>query len=156
VQQRDAALRQRRRQLGGERNRGQSGWEYKVDDVSGSTGAADPSGARGDGRRLRAGDRVVWFWCQSSRGGCERTLEVGVSSLTPARGDPLRVTVTGNDNEGRGAPIAGALVRVGSATGVTGTGGGVTVRAPASHGRYEVLASRGGLVPAFPGMVAVR
>jgi hypothetical protein len=40
--------------LGGERNRGQSGWEYKVDHASGSTGAADPSGARGDGRRLRS------------------------------------------------------------------------------------------------------
>jgi hypothetical protein len=58
--------------LGGERNRGQNGWEYEVDGVIGSTGAADPSGPAGNGRRLRAGDRVVWFWCEAYRGGCKR------------------------------------------------------------------------------------
>ena len=58
--------------LGGERNRGQDGWEYEVDGVIGSTGAADPSGPQGNGRRLRAGDRVVWFWCEAFRGGCRR------------------------------------------------------------------------------------
>ncbi len=58
--------------LAGERNRGQNGWEYEVDGVVGSTGAADPSGPQGNGRRLRAGDRVVWFWCEAYRGGCKR------------------------------------------------------------------------------------
>src|SRR5206468_135032 len=41
--------------IGGERNGGQSGWEYKVNDVAGSTGAGDPSGPRGDGRRIPSG-----------------------------------------------------------------------------------------------------
>lgn len=58
--------------LGGETNRGQNGWEYEVDGVVGSTGAGDPSGPQGNGRRLRAGDRVVWFWCEAYRGGCRR------------------------------------------------------------------------------------
>jgi hypothetical protein len=58
--------------LGGETNRGQNGWEYEVDGVVGSAGAADPSGPEGNGRRLRAGDRVVWFWCEAYRGGCRR------------------------------------------------------------------------------------
>ncbi|HEX5852744.1 MAG TPA: hypothetical protein VFY36_06610 [Solirubrobacteraceae bacterium] len=58
--------------LGGETNRGQNGWEYEVDGVIGSTGAGDPSGPRGNGRRLRARDLVVWFWCEAYRGGCKR------------------------------------------------------------------------------------
>jgi hypothetical protein len=58
--------------LGGERNSGQNGWEYEVDGVIGSTGAGDPSGPKGNGRRLRAGDIVVWFWCEAYRGGCKR------------------------------------------------------------------------------------
>ncbi len=58
--------------LGGEPNRGQNGWEYEVDGVIGSTGAADPSGPQGNGRRLRTSDRVVWFWCEAYRGGCKQ------------------------------------------------------------------------------------
>lgn len=51
--------------IAGQANRAQNGWEYKVDGEAGSTGAADPSGPRGDGRRLRAGALVLWFWCQA-------------------------------------------------------------------------------------------
>jgi hypothetical protein len=58
--------------IAGETNRGQNGWEYEVDGVIGSTGAGDPSGPQGNGRRLRTGDRVVWFWCEAYRGGCRR------------------------------------------------------------------------------------
>lgn len=50
-------------------NRGTSGWEYTVDGRTGTTGAADTSGPFGNGRRLRNGDRVVWFWCAMSPGG---------------------------------------------------------------------------------------
>ena len=89
--------------IGGETNRGQNGWEYKVGGLSGTTGAADPSGVRGDGRLLRSGQRVLWFWCEASAGGCQRTLEVS-ASVDRARSGTLAVQVTGYDNEGRGAP----------------------------------------------------
>src|SRR6202043_1874556 len=54
--------------IGGQTNSGQNGWEYKVDEVSGTTGAGDPSGPLGDGRRLHSGARVLWFWCHASGG----------------------------------------------------------------------------------------
>ena len=73
--------------LGGEANRGQNGWEYKVGGLSGSTGAADPSGPAGDGHRLRTGAQLLWFWCQASAGGCQRSLEVRASA---ARAAPSR------------------------------------------------------------------
>ena len=74
--------------LGGEANRGRSGWEYKVDGVAGSTGAADPSGPLGNGRRLRPGARVLWFWCKASGRGCERTLEVAPAASSIVRTEP--------------------------------------------------------------------
>src|ERR1700694_5985406 len=49
--------------VGGETNSGHSGWEYKVGGAAGGTGAADPSGPQGNGRRLSPGARVLWFWC---------------------------------------------------------------------------------------------
>ena len=106
--------------LGGETNRGQNGWEYKVDGVSGTTGAGDPSGPLGDGRLLRSGQRVLWFWCQASGGGCQRTLEVAPSTSTVSPGASLSVTVSGYENEGRGAPIAGAIVTLGTDFASTG------------------------------------
>ncbi len=93
--------------LGGETNRGQDGWEYKVGRVSGTTGAADTSGPLGNGRLLASGERVLWFWCQASPGGCQRTLEVSApSSVTPSAGR-CAVQVTGYDNEGRGTAGGG-------------------------------------------------
>jgi hypothetical protein len=60
-------------QIGSERNRGTDGWVYTVDGRKGTTGAADPSGPFGTGRRLRAGDRVVWLWCtMTARGTCRK------------------------------------------------------------------------------------
>ncbi|HYM54819.1 MAG TPA: hypothetical protein VES97_05615, partial [Solirubrobacteraceae bacterium] len=142
--------------LGGEANSGQDGWEYKVDDLSGSTGAADPSGPLGDGRLLRSGERVLWFWCHAGGGGCQRTLELAPAASTVSRGGSLAVTVTGFDNEGRGAPVAGAIVRLGADFASTGRGGRATLLAPSTPGRYQVSASRRGLVPSFPGTIVVR
>ena len=142
--------------LGGERNRGQSGWEYKVDGVSGSTGAGDPSGPRGDGRRLRAGDQVLWFWCDAHAGGCQRTLEISPASASVARGAGLSVTVRGQDNEGRAVPAAGAIVTLGANFASTDAHGHALVPAPQAPGSYRLAATRRGLVPSFPGTVVVR
>ncbi len=142
--------------LGGESNRGQSGWEYKVNGVSGSTGAGDPSGPMGDGRLLRSGERVLWFWCQASGGGCQRTLEVAPSSWTVSPGASLRVTVSGYENEGRAAPVAGAIVALGSDFASSGSAGRATLIAPSTPGRYQISATRTGLVPSFPETIAVR
>jgi hypothetical protein len=142
--------------LGGQSNRGQSGWEYKVNSVSGSTGAADPSGAQGNGRRLSSGDRVLWFWCEASRGGCQRTLELSPSSAIVARGGSVTVAVYGADNEGRLAYEPGATVTLGGRRGTAGGYGHVTLSAPSVPGRYAITATRPGAVPAFPGTIVVR
>jgi hypothetical protein len=141
--------------LAGESNSGQNGWEYKVDGASGTTGAADPSGPMGDGRRLRAGERVLWFWCEASGGGCQRTLEVA-SAFTVSAGRPLSVTVTGDENEGRGVPVAGAIVTLGSDFASTGSSGRAQLIAPSEPGAYQVSATRRGLVPSFPETIVVR
>ncbi|MCW3029210.1 MAG: hypothetical protein JWN81_2421, partial [Solirubrobacterales bacterium] len=142
--------------LGGERNSGQSGWVYKVDHVSGSTGAGDPSGPRGDGRRLRSGARLLWFWCKASGGGCQRTLEIRAAALSVSRGGSINVTVTGYDNEGRGTPAVGAVATLGSDFASTGPRGEATLIAPSTPGRYSLTASRPGLVPSFPETIVVR
>jgi hypothetical protein len=143
--------------IGSQRNHGQSGWEYKVGHVSGTTGAADPSGSQGDGRLLSAGQRVLWFWCAASATGCQRTLDLTLSSRGPvAAGSLVTVTVAGYDNEGRGTPIAGATVTLDATRAVTGAGGRVTLRTPFVPGRYSVSAARAGLVPSFAQTLAVR
>lgn len=142
--------------LGGETNSGQSGWEYKVDDVAGSTGAGDASGPLGNGRLLGAGERVLWFWCEAHSGGCQRTLEVGASATTVSRDGALTVAVTGYDNDGRGAPVAGAIVTLGTDFASTGASGRATLIAPSTPGRYTVSAARRGVVPSFPETIVVR
>jgi hypothetical protein len=142
--------------LGGESNRGQSGWEYKVDDLSGSTGAADPSGPEGNGRRLISGERVLWFWCETSGGGCERTLEVSSSPGSVPAGRALTVTVEGYDNEGRVIPVAGAIVTLGSDFASTAANGRATLIAPSTGGSYQLSATRHGLVPSFPETIVVK
>ncbi len=141
--------------LAGESNRGQSGWEYKVNGVSGTTGAGDPSGPEGNGRRLSAGQRVVWFWCAAYAGGCQRSLEVSASASV-GRGRTLSVTVTGRDNEGRAVPVAGAIVTLGSDFASTGSSGRTVLYAPSAAGSYQLSATRRGLVPSFPETIVVR
>jgi hypothetical protein len=141
--------------LDGETNHGQNGWEYKVGNLSGTTGAGDETGPQGDGRLLTPGAQVLWFWCQAFAGGCERNLAVSAASSV-ARGGALRVRVTGYDNYGRGRAMSGARVRLAGGTAVTGVSGVVTLRAPSRAGSYTLSASRPGSVPAFPVRVAVR
>jgi hypothetical protein len=141
--------------IGSERNRGSNGWEYKVDNVAGTTGAGDPSGPRGDGRRIASGARVLWFWCQSVAGGCQRTLAVSAPAQVPRNGG-LTVSVYAYDNEGRAVPAAGAIVTLGSDFASTGVRGHATLVAPAARGRYQLAATRRGTVPSFPVSILVR
>jgi len=141
--------------VGGETNHGQDGWEYKVDSVAGSTGAGDQSGPRGDGRRMRSGGRLLWFWCQATAGGCQRTLELGAPT-TVQRRRPFAVYVRGYDNFGHSVPVGGVTVRFGSKLVTTAPGGKAVLVAPAAGGVYPLGAARNGLVPAFPRSIAVR
>ena len=142
--------------LGGETNRGQNGWEYKVNGTSGTTGAGDPSGPSGNGRRLQSGQQVLWFWCAASGGGCERTLEVRVAATIVSRGGSLNVTVLGRDNEGHAQPVAGAIVSLGSDFASTATNGRATLIVPSERGTYQLSTKRHALVPSFPETISVR
>lgn len=142
--------------LGGETNHGQNGWEYKVNGISGATGAADLSGPSGNGQLLRSGQQVLWFWCAAYAGGCQRSLEVAASTLTVRRGGTLSVAVTGRDNNGHAAAESGAIVRLDTDFASTGAGGRATLYAPSTPGRYLLSATRRGLVPSFPETIVVR
>ncbi len=113
-------------------------------------GAADPGGSFGTGRTLRAGQRVLWFWCvKDRRDACQRTL----ATTAHAAAGSVHVIVRGYDERGRGKPVAGATVRLGGATATTGADGAAMLDVPA--GRHRLTASKGGLVPAFPQTVTV-
>ena len=142
-------------QIGHDRNRGPAGWVYKVDRRSGTTGAADPSGPFGTGRRLRSGQHVVWFYCRNATA-CQRTLVASPSSREVAPGASITVTVRGYDDQGGAERIAGATVRLGGASVITDSEGNAQLTAPARAGRYEIAASAPGLVPSFPEAVRVR
>ncbi|HXD53198.1 MAG TPA: hypothetical protein VN618_00450 [Solirubrobacteraceae bacterium] len=139
----------------GETNHGQNGWEYKVNNRSGTAGAADPAGPFGNGHVLAPGSQLLWFWCQSFAGGCQRTLGV-VGPKTVSRGSSFTVTIEGYDNDGRGIPMSGARVSFAGASAVTRAGGRVTFRAPSRAGIVSVRATRSGSVPAFPKPIVVR
>lgn len=133
-----------------ERNRGQDGWVYKVGRIVSSAGAGDRSG-----RRLRGGDRLLWFYCRQRAGGCQRTLEAIPDRTAAAPGEVVRVRVRGYDDQGRGIPVAGATVRLGAATATTGPDGTAELTVPGS-GRLALTAERPGMVAAFPGEVRAR
>jgi hypothetical protein len=144
------------RAIGSERNRGRDGWVYKVGRRVGTAGAADTTGPFGTGRRLRRGDRLLWFWCDMQRsGGCQRTLEATPDRATAAPGESIRVTVRGYDDRGRGVAVAGATVAFGGATALTGDDGVATVTAPAA-GEHTLGARAAGMVRSFPVEVTVR
>jgi hypothetical protein len=141
--------------IGPDRERRGDGWVYKVGRRVGSAGGADPAGPFGNGRKLRAGQRVLWFWCVKDRSQqCQRTLEA-TSAGAVAPGAPLAVTVRGYDEQGRGVPVAGATVALGGATAVTGADGVATVTAPAAPGEAVLEATKPGLVRSFPRTVEV-
>jgi hypothetical protein len=142
--------------IGPDRARGRAGWVYKVGRKAGTTGAADPSGSFGTGRRLRDGQRVLWFWCVLDRAGsCQRTLEATPDRASAAPGAPVRVTVRGYDDQGRGVAVAGAGVRLGTSTAVTGADGVATLTAPAAVGEHALRAEAPGTVRSFPAKVIV-
>jgi hypothetical protein len=143
--------------IGPDRERGRSGWVYKVGHRAGSTGAGDPTGPFGTGKGLRAGQRLLWFWCTLDQAqGCQRTLDARPDRSAAAPGEALRVTVRGYDDHGAGVAVAGATVRLGSATAVSGADGVATLTVPAGAGRLRLQATRAGMVRAFPTAVTVR
>ena len=81
-----------RRSIRRDRNRGRRGWAYKVGNKAGTTGAADPSGPFGTGRRLRKTQRVLWFYCVLRSRGCQRTLSIRVTEQ--AGGLTVKVVAT--------------------------------------------------------------
>ena len=131
-----------------DRNRGQNGWVYKVGSRGATAGAADPSGPFGRGR-LRAGQRVTWFFCRLVAGGCQRTLEL---RLTPEPGAVV-ARVHGYDDEGRGVAVEGATVRAGAASAVTVADG--SARLALAPGAHRVTATKDGLVRSFSERVEV-
>jgi len=133
----------------GERNRAQDGWVYKVGRKLATAGAADPAGPFGSGR-LRTGDDVVWFYCrQLSSGTCQRSLELA----TAVDGDELSVTVTGYDDAGDGAPVAGATVRAGDERAITDKDGKATLAL--KRGSHAVYASKRGTIRSFAKRVKI-
>jgi len=139
------------RSIRGERNRGVSGWVYKVGRRLATAGAGDPAGPFGRGR-LRGGSRLTWFYCRMQDGSCQRTLELRAS---PAPGDgATAVTVRGFDDRGDGAPVEGATVRGGGAEARTDAQGRASLALPA--GRRTLRATKRGLVPSHAVRVTVR
>jgi hypothetical protein len=132
----------------GNRNRGQNGWVYKVGRRAATAGAADPGGPFGRGR-LRAGQRVTWFYCRLRDGGCQRTLELSW------RAEPgtLVATVRGYDDEARGTAVEGATVSAGGTSALTDAAG--EARLPLPAGRYRAVAEKAGLVRSFTERVEV-
>lgn len=132
----------------GNRNRGQNGWVYKVGRRAATAGAADPGGPLGRGR-LRAGQRVTWFYCRLRDGGCQRTLEL----TWRAEPGTLVTTVRGFDDQARGVPVEGATVSAGGAEALTDATG--MARLPLPAGRYRAVAEKPGLVRSFAERVEV-
>jgi hypothetical protein len=132
----------------GDRNRGQNGWVYKVGRRSATAGAADPAGPLGRGR-LRAGQRVTWFFCRLRDGGCQRTLGLAWRAEPGA----LVATVRGYDDQGRGVPVEGANVTAGGVSAVTDAAG--EARLALAAGRYRAVAEKPGLVRSFTERVEV-
>ncbi len=110
-----------------ERNRGSDGWTYKVGTRAATAGAADPSGAFGNGR-LRGGQRVTWFYCRLRGGSCQRTLRLSFRRES----NGVVALVRGDDDQGRPVPVAGVRV----------TGGALDLTTDSS-GRTPVFASEG-------------
>ena len=137
------------RSIGPDRGSGQNGWVYKVGHKLATAGAADPSGPFGRGR-LRARQRVTWFFCLYRRG-CQRTLAL---RATPVPGGSVSVRVRGYDDGGRGVPVAGASVTAGAATALTDAAGVTQLRL--ASGRYLVRAAKPGLVRSFGERLVVR
>jgi hypothetical protein len=130
-----------------DRNRGQRGWVYKVGRRAATAGAGDPGGPFGRGR-LRAGQRVTWFYCVRAAD-CQRTLEVRTA---PTAGG-IVATVRGYDDAGDGVPVEGATVTGSGVTGLTAADGRVQMALPS--GTHRLVARKDGLVRSFTERVEV-
>ena len=130
-----------------DRNRGQRGWVYKVGRRAATAGAGDTGGPFGRGR-LRAGQRVTWFYCVRAAD-CQRTLAV---MTTPIAGGVV-ATVRGYDDAGVGVPIEGATVTAAGVTALTAADGRVQMALP--PGTHRLVARKDGLVRSFTERVEV-
>ena len=135
--------------IGPNRNRGQSGWVYKVGNRQGTTAASDPSGPFGSGR-IRAGARITWFYCVFDAGGCQRTLGVRVRDEGAGT---VSVRVTAFDDEGRGERLEGATVHAGDSTAETDANGMATLTL--APGTYRFYAEKRGHIRSFAKKVRV-
>jgi hypothetical protein len=143
-------------QIAGDRNSGRDGWVYKVDGRTGTTGAADPSGPFGDGRGLRSGQHLLWFWCNAGPGEhCQRSLDVRVPATPVRHSATVAVSVRAVDDNGKTIAISNATLTLAGARATTGVGGAASLPTPATPGRYEIRATAPGLVPSFPAVVTV-
>ena len=131
-----------------DRGGGQNGWIYNVCHRQASAGAGDPTGPFGRGR-LRARQRVTWFYCVFRRG-CQRTLAL---RPRPLGGGLLAVRVRGYDDAGKGLAIAGATVSAGGRVATTDASGNAQLRV--APGRHVVRATKPGLVRSFGERVSV-
>jgi hypothetical protein len=140
--------------IGKERNSGQDGWVYKIDDRALGRGAADA--------RLRTGDRLVWLYCEQDleSGGCQRSLRAVPARRSGLAGESLKVSVFGYDDKRARRPVPAALVilsagdkEIGSAT--TAADGTALLTFPVP-GRYRIAATAVGLVPSFPVRIRAR
>jgi hypothetical protein len=128
------------RSVAGIRAKGRAGWVYKVGRRLASSGAGDPAGPFGSGP-LKAGAKVLWFWCRlDAKGACPRTLETAHTRT----GDAVRVTVRAYDDFGKGRLVEGATVRLGSASALTGPDGTATLT-----GSGELVAEKAGAIRSF-------
>jgi hypothetical protein len=132
------------RGIGKQVEKGTDGWVFKIGRRTPSTDAGDPAS------RLRDGGRLTWFWCRNGAAGCQRTLEARPDGTTAAPGSQLRVTVRGYDDNGKGKPVAGATVTLGNAEAATADDGVAVLTVPAGAATLSLMASKPGLVPAFP------
>jgi hypothetical protein len=137
-----------------ERNSGADGWVYKIDDLTPGTGAAEG--------RLRAGDRLLWLYCEqdSQTGGCQRSLRVVPAGKGGPAGGSLPVRVFGYDDKRTRRSVPGARLTLtkGSqeiVSAVSSLDGSAVLRLPPA-GRYELAASADGLAPSFPVTVRTR
>jgi len=130
-----------------DRNRGQRGWVYKVGRRAATAGAGDTGGPFGRGR-LRAGQRVTWFYCVRAAD-CQRTLQVRTTRMAGG----IVATVRGYDDAGDGVPIEGATVTASGVTGLTAADGRVQMALP--PGMHRLVARKDGLVRSFTERVEV-
>jgi hypothetical protein len=137
-----------------ERNSGQDGWVYKVDDRAPGRGAADS--------RLRSGDRMVWLYCEQDleTGGCQRSLRAVPAKKSGLAGESLTVRVFGYDDKRARRPVPAARVTLTSGrkeiTSALSAADGSALLTLPGRGRYELEATAAGLVPAFPVTIRTR